>query len=55
MGFYPHEFWRELEAFRRGRGRGPEPRGNVAGVSPREARGEEPEAPVLEAALCALL
>ena len=52
LGFYPHEFWRELEAFRRGRG--PEPRENVT-VQTREARGEEPEAPALEAALCALL
>ena len=55
LGFYPHEFWRELESFRRGRGRGPEPRGSVTGVPPREVRGEGPEAPALEAALCALL
>ena len=55
LGLYPHEFWRELEAFRRGRGadrreapaEGP-PGGNVR--APRH-----PELDPLEAALCSLL
>ena len=54
LGLYPHEFWRELEAFQRGRGRGPDRREAPAeGGDIRAPR--PPEIDPLEAALCSLL
>ena len=53
LGFYPHEFWRELEAFRRGRR--PERKGeDTTGRADGDAR-EHLEVDPLEAALCSLL
>ncbi|RRD65255.1 DNA primase [Fretibacterium sp. OH1220_COT-178] len=53
LGFYPHEFWRELEAFRRGRR--PEERRGAAEGGNENAAHENPDPEPLEAALCALL
>ena len=53
LGFYPHEFWRELEAFRRGHR--PERRVDSSVERPGGDAREDPEPDPLEAALCSLL
>jgi DNA primase len=51
LGFYPDQFWRELEQFRRGRGGRTEERRPEGGKRREERTSYEP----LEAALCAML
>ena len=52
LGLYPHEFWRELESFRRGRG----PDRREAAAEGGDVRAPPPpEIDPLEAALCSLL
>lgn len=53
LGFYDHQFWRELEQFRRGKGNKPEERGS--GRPDEGQTGERVKYDPLEAALCALL
>ena len=53
LGFYPHEFWRELESFRRGHR--PERKTDSSVERPSGDAREDPEPDPLEAALCSLL
>jgi DNA primase len=55
LGFYPDQFWRELEQFRRGRGNRAEERRTEESGMEGKKRGERVSYEPLEAALCAML